>query len=74
MVCSLKHLTAVIAMINASVRLLDGSIAAVTHTGEVKLSDTLVLINVLVVPRFKFNLISASQLTIKHNCFFDIHP
>lgn len=50
MVCSLKHLTTVTATISASVTLLDGNIVNVTHTRTVKLSTTLILTNVLVVP------------------------
>lgn len=69
MVCSLKHLTTVTNPIDGSVKLPDGSIAAVTHNGTIKLSTNLVLTNVLFVPCFKFNLISVSKLISERNCF-----
>jgi hypothetical protein len=47
------------------VKLLNGAITSVTHIGNVKISDSLILTGVLCVPSFNFNLISASKL-IKH--------
>lgn len=69
MVCSVNQLTVVINRSKASVKLPNGDTAEVTDVGTVKLSDTLTLTDVLVVPCFKFNLISASKLILKHKCF-----
>lgn len=71
MVCSASQLTTVINQIKASVKLPNGDSAQVIHIGMMKLSDTLTLTDVLVVPYFKFNLISASNLIIKHKCFLE---
>jgi len=63
MVCSISFLTTITSVISKSVKLPNGQFASVTHIGTVKISASLTLTNVLCVPSFSFNLISASQLT-----------
>ncbi|XP_059436398.1 uncharacterized protein LOC132169376 [Corylus avellana] len=65
MVSSPSFFTSITAVVSTCVNLPNGSIAAVTHIGTVKLSENLTLTEVLCVPSFAFNLISASKL-IKH--------
>lgn len=48
---------------NTSVTLPDGTRIVVTMSGTIVISDDLVLISVLFVPNFKFNLLSISALT-----------
>lgn len=52
MVCSIKHLVTVNTTIKATVKLPNGDTAIATHVGTVKLFDTFILTNVLVVPCF----------------------
>ena len=47
---------------NHNVELPNGSLATVTHVGQVVFSPNLVLDNVLCVPLFRLNLISISKL------------
>ncbi|KAJ0009985.1 hypothetical protein Pint_33329 [Pistacia integerrima] len=54
--------------VRSHVELPNGSAVLVTHIGSIRLSDTLVLTNVLCVPSFSFNLLSVSQLTMKQHC------
>jgi hypothetical protein len=63
MVCSISFLTTITATISKSVKLPNGQFASVTHVRNVKISASLTLTNVLCVPSFSFNLISASKLT-----------
>jgi hypothetical protein len=67
MVCSVSFFTHITAIISTNVQLPNGAIASVTHIGTIKISETLVLTDVLCVPSFNFNLISASKL-IKSLC------
>jgi hypothetical protein len=62
MVSSIHHFTTITAVISSHVKLPNGQFALVTHIGTVKFSDSLILTNVLCVPSFSFNLISASKL------------
>jgi hypothetical protein len=63
MVSSINFFTSITSIVSRNVRLPNGAFAEVTHVGIVKLSDNFILINVLCVPSFSFNLISASKLT-----------
>jgi hypothetical protein len=67
MVCSISFFTSITTIISTNVQLPNGAIATVTHIGTVKISDSLILTEVLYIPSFNFNLISASKL-IKHLC------
>ena len=44
------------------INLPDGTKVKVTHKGKLRISDTLVLHDVLLVPQFKFNLLSIKRL------------
>jgi hypothetical protein len=69
MVCSISFLTTITSTISKQVRLPNGNYAKVTHIGTVRISATLVLTDVLCVPSFSFNLISASKLIkVLHCC------
>uniref|UniRef100_A0A2N9GKR9 Integrase catalytic domain-containing protein n=1 Tax=Fagus sylvatica TaxID=28930 RepID=A0A2N9GKR9_FAGSY len=59
MVCSISCLSTVTSTIQAIVELPNGNMVPVTHIGTVKLSSSLILTDVLCVPSFHFNLISA---------------
>ena len=63
MVSSITFFTSIIATISKKVKLPNGSFAEVTHIRTVKISATFTLTNVVYVPSFSFNLISASKLT-----------
>jgi hypothetical protein len=65
MVNSISSFTTITAIVSTSVALPNGEHVTVTHIGTIKISKHLVLTNVLCVPSFSFNLISASKL-IKH--------
>ena len=65
MVCSTSFLTTITSEKQTQVHLPNRTYASVTHIGTVKISDKLILTNVLCVPTFTFNLISASKLTQK---------
>uniref|UniRef100_A0A2N9IE43 Retrovirus-related Pol polyprotein from transposon TNT 1-94-like beta-barrel domain-containing protein n=1 Tax=Fagus sylvatica TaxID=28930 RepID=A0A2N9IE43_FAGSY len=59
MVHSLSYLSTITSMVNTSVELPNGELVSVTHIGTVILSSSLTLTNVLCVPTFHLNLISA---------------
>lgn len=46
----------------------DGSIAAITHYGTVRLPNSITLQHVLCVPSFHCNLISIPKLTLHNSC------
>ena len=60
MVYSISYFTSITATFNTHVNLPNGEVALVTHIGTVRISDSLLLHNVLCVP-FLFH-ISVSQL------------
>ena len=62
MLHSVSYFTSITATLNTHVNLPNGEIALVTHIGIVRISESLVLYNVLYVPSFSFNLIFVSQL------------
>jgi len=62
MVNSTSFFTTITTIVSTSVTLPNGDLVQVTHIGTIKISDCLVLTNVLCVPSFSFNLISASKL------------
>lgn len=63
MVCDATPLTSVFSKVNSVVRLPNGESAPITHKGTIHITEHLILSDVLVVPSFTFNLISASKLT-----------
>jgi hypothetical protein len=62
MVNSIKIFTTITAVVSSHVKLPNGQVALVTHIETVKISDSLLLTNVLRVPFFTFNFVSASKL------------
>ena len=68
MVHSITCFTTITATLNTFVNLPNGEVASVTHVGIVKISEHLILHNVLCVPSFSFNLISDSQLVKSTAC------
>jgi hypothetical protein len=68
MISTVSLFTSIIATISSRVKLPNGNYAIVTHIGTVKLSEHLTLHDVLCVPSFSFNLISASKLIKYLNC------
>lgn len=56
-------------MLNSHDNLPNGEIALVPHIGTVKISETLILRDVLCVTSFSFNLISVSKLTKSVLCY-----
>jgi hypothetical protein len=74
MVSSIKYFTTITSVVSSHVKLSNGQIALVTHIETVKISDSLILTDVICVPSFTFNLISASNLIkIIHCCLIFIH-
>jgi len=74
MVNSLKFFSAITSVFSSHVKLPIGQTALVTHIGTVKISDSLILTNVLCVPSFTFSLISASKiLKTIYCCLIFIH-
>jgi hypothetical protein len=70
MVSSIIHFTSITNVISTHVKLPNGKLALVTHIGIVKLSNTLILADVLYVPSFSCNLISANKLLKNIRCCF----
>jgi len=68
MISTISLFTSITATISSRVKLPNGDYAMVTHIGTVKLSEHLILHDVLCVPSFSFNLISASKLIKSLNC------
>jgi hypothetical protein len=68
MISTVSLFTSITATISSRVKLPNGNYAIVTHIGTVKLSEHLTLHDVLCVPSFSFNLISASKLIKFLNC------
>ncbi|KAG7987903.1 hypothetical protein I3843_03G157100 [Carya illinoinensis] len=69
MIGSLSLFSKINSSVNISVKLPNGSYTQVTHTGTVRLSNSLVLTYVLYVPTFTFNLISIDKLVSQLSCF-----
>lgn len=68
MVYSTSLLQSITAQVNYSVKLLNGEVTPVTHIGVVQVTETIILHNVLCVPAFAFNLISARKLSKQLHC------
>ena len=63
MIHSITYFSSITSTLNTHVNLPNGESALVTHIGTVKITEKLVLYNVLCVPSFNFNIISVSQLS-----------
>jgi len=70
MICSTVFFTQITATVSYNVKLPNGQEILVTHIGTVKLSNLITLENVLCVPSFTFNLLSAPTLTKSICCCF----
>ena len=68
MICSQSLFSSITAVVSKSVRLPNGQFASVTHVGTIKITEFLVLTNVLCIPSFSFNLISVSKLIKNLQC------
>lgn len=68
MVCNPNLLTQSKRVENYTVELPDGSLASVTHIGQIIFSPNFILDNVLCVPLFRLNLISISKLAWDSSC------
>ena len=66
--CSVSLLSSITVVTNALVQLPNEKTASVTHIGTIVLSSSLTLNNVLCVPSFTFNLLSASTITNTQPC------
>jgi hypothetical protein len=55
-VCSVSFLTTITSIVSKKVKLPNGNSIAITHIGNVKVSTTLTLTNVLCIPSFSFQL------------------
>ena len=65
---SITLFTKITSSISTFVQLPNGERVYITHIGIIQVTSTLVLINVLCVPSFSFNLISMSKLTKTLSC------
>ena len=65
---SIHYFTSITSVVQISVRLPNGDMAKVTHIGNVKLTSTLILDNVLCINSFSFNLVSISKPTQSPSC------
>jgi hypothetical protein len=70
MICSTVFFTQITATVSYNVKLPNGQEIPVTHIDTVKLSNLITLENVLCVPSFTFNLLSAPTLTKSICCCF----
>ncbi|XP_022889155.1 uncharacterized protein LOC111404601 [Olea europaea var. sylvestris] len=66
MVCTIHLLTEITVTVSQFVNLPNGTLAKVTHVGSVKLSNSIVLENVLCVPSFAFNLCDICPMAKLH--------
>ncbi|XP_031099891.1 uncharacterized protein LOC116004069 [Ipomoea triloba] len=67
-VCSLSYFDEYVSVQGTMVNMPNGDHAPVTHMGNIKLSEGFWLQNVLYIPAFSFNIVSASKLTKQTAC------
>ncbi|XP_019195880.1 PREDICTED: uncharacterized protein LOC109189724 [Ipomoea nil] len=72
--CSIEYLKNSCQVSGISVKMPNGKTAEVTHVGKVKLDNNVVLQNVLCIPTFAFNIVSASKLTKQAGCKIIVKP
>jgi predicted aspartyl protease len=68
MVSSITLFTSITAVISTHVKLLNGKLDLVIHIGNVKISNTLIITDVLCVPSFSCNLILSSKILKTIHC------
>ncbi|XP_019195989.1 PREDICTED: uncharacterized protein LOC109189817 [Ipomoea nil] len=66
--CSLDYIDNYHKVFGIFVKMPNGDSVQVTHIGEIRLFPNLLLKNVLCIPSFAFNIISASKLTKQNGC------
>ena len=66
--CSLALFASYTSIPPVSVSLPTGSKTIAQFSGTVRISESLILYNVLFLPHFSFNILSVSRLTASHNC------
>ncbi|XP_022894048.1 uncharacterized protein LOC111408533 [Olea europaea var. sylvestris] len=74
MICSTSLFTSIHAEVSYMVTLPNVNKVPVTHIGTVKITDTLILQNVLCVPNFSYNLISTKKLSQMLHCCLIFFP
>ncbi|KAF5480412.1 hypothetical protein F2P56_001165 [Juglans regia] len=67
MVCSTSFFSSIKSHVSSSVKLPNNNLVLVTHIGTVTLSNDLILHNVLCVPSFSYNLISARPIYMEND-------
>lgn len=70
MVCNNSYFSIVTSQVSLAVKLPSGDSAPITHIGTGHITPTLILHNVVYIPSFSFNLISAKKLTLSISCYF----
>lgn len=68
MICNHSFFTTITSTMSNVVKLPNGEVATVSHIGTVQVTSTLLLHDVLCVPNFHFNLLSAAKLAKQVNC------
>jgi hypothetical protein len=68
MICSISYFTSITSIVSKCVKLPNGQFASVTHIGTIRVFETIILTEVLCVPSFSINLISASKLIRNLHC------
>ncbi|XP_019162013.1 PREDICTED: uncharacterized protein LOC109158578 [Ipomoea nil] len=66
--CSLDYFEMHHKICGVSVKLPNGETVKVTHVGQIRLDENVLLQNVLFIPSFAFNIVSASKLTKQSDC------
>lgn len=59
---------------NLIIKLPTGDTTVITHIGDVKLDNNLILHNMLYVPQFQHNLLSIHKLQADNNCVIHFSP
>jgi hypothetical protein len=70
MICSISFFTSITYVISKTVRLPNGQHVSVTNIGIIKILESFILIVVLCIPSFSFNLISVSKFIKSLQCCF----
>jgi hypothetical protein len=62
MICTISLFTSITSVVSRTIKLPNGQFASLTHIGTVRISESVILTDVLCIPFFSFNLISVSKL------------
>ncbi|XP_019197726.1 PREDICTED: uncharacterized protein LOC109191554 [Ipomoea nil] len=66
--CSLDYFDTCHKVQGLSIKLPNGETVKVTHIGQIRFDENVSLHNVLFIPSFNFNIVSASKLTLQSKC------